>query len=856
MNLKLNNFTVFATLIVILSWITSHLIAQDIDSHPPYSTNKTQLTIWNGTEYIPFFIKGINLGIAKPGTFPGQLDASKEDYLRWFPQIKEAGFNCIRLYTLHFPQFYEALHEYNSANLQNPLLFIQGVWLEEELASYDEDLYFLSNFFKNEMEENVDALHGNRQIEQRFGKAYGNFSVDVSKWNLAYILGREVHPPEVLHTNESHPTETAFQGTHFSISEATASEVWLTKMLDHIVSFENNSYQTQRPVSASSWPTLDPLDHPEVINVYEDMAQIDLSKIQLKNAPAGLFISYHAYPYYPDFISLQSSYQNYADDYGPNSYMGYLDELKTHYKDFPLIIAEYGVPSSWVIAQYTTSGMNHGGFDEYNQGLTNIRMLNTIRTTNGGGGFQFAWMDEWFKRTWVTDPVDFIPDSRVLWHNIASAEQNYGLLGFAKEKSTDTLARFTDSDRIQHLSADGNYTFFEIEIGLKEPLDLPDELWISLDTYDETLGESILPTGDTVPSRAEFALKITNYDASLYVTQAYDIFGIWHNFSEPEQIYRSIPTDGSPWEIVRIRNNASHSDVQYIGNLKVNYDFQPQSSNDGVTIGDSKITIRIPWSYINVISPDQRRVLHDNRDTSPTEWRVSDGFSIGVLYKEQWYTHPDRYEWPIWTSVNSTNSKEYLKTSYYVMRDQLGDFNSQAIAVVDSFTFEGPEFPVTISASKGLLINDFDIDGDSLVSVLGDNPSHGEVNLKPDGSFTYRPHPDFIGWDMFSYRVFDGRSLSTPNFVNLLVEQNEVLAVDEMDIALSIFPIPSSDFLNIRSQISTSSVRIFDSNGKMVNELVINKKEFQLDIKNYETGLYILVSQVGNRFITNRFIKN
>jgi len=179
------------------------------------------------------------------------------------------------------------------------------------------------------------------------------------------------------------------------------------------VDYENTNYGTQRPVSASSWPTLDPIHHGEEWNRDEDTAFIDLSKIELTNAPAGFFISYHAYPYYPDFISDQSSYQNYSDDYGPNSYLGYLTEMKSHYEDFPLIIAEYGVPSSWGVAHYTSNGMNHGGFDEYGQGETDIRMLHTMQEANCGGGIQFAWIDEWFKRTWVTDLLDYHSTSRI-----------------------------------------------------------------------------------------------------------------------------------------------------------------------------------------------------------------------------------------------------------------------------------------------------------------------------------------------------------------------------------------------------------------------------------------------------------
>jgi len=39
----------------------------------PFSTHSTRLTIWNGADYFPFLEKGINLGVAVPGTFPSEL---------------------------------------------------------------------------------------------------------------------------------------------------------------------------------------------------------------------------------------------------------------------------------------------------------------------------------------------------------------------------------------------------------------------------------------------------------------------------------------------------------------------------------------------------------------------------------------------------------------------------------------------------------------------------------------------------------------------------------------------------------------------------------------------------------------
>ncbi len=102
--------------------------------------------------------------------------------------------------------------------------------------------------------------------------------------------------------------------------------------------------------------------------------------------------------------------------------MGYLNALKQHYNKVPLIIAEFGASSAWGVAHYAQNGIHHGGADEQEQGRHNIRLLRNILTAGCGGGIQFALMDEWFKRTWITDPLDNDVERRVLWHNVTAAE--------------------------------------------------------------------------------------------------------------------------------------------------------------------------------------------------------------------------------------------------------------------------------------------------------------------------------------------------------------------------------------------------------------------------------------------------
>ena len=59
----------------------------------------------------------------------------------------------------------------------------------------------------------------------------------------------------------------------------------------------------------------------------------------------------------------------------------------------------------------------------------------------------------------------------------------------------------------------------------------------------------------------------------------------------------------------------------------------------------------------------------------------------------------------------------------------------------------------------------------SLTAVLvdGSGPSHGTLDLQPDGSFTYTPEPNWHGTDTFQYRAFDGDDYSEPATVTIVV---------------------------------------------------------------------------------------
>lgn len=93
---------------------------------------------------------------------------------------------------------------------------------------------------------------------------------------------------------------------------------------------------------------------------------------------------------------------------------------------------------------------------------------------------------------------------------------------------------------------------------------------------------------------------------------------------------------------------------------------------------------------------------------------------------------------------------------------------------------------LTVSAASGVLSNDTDVDGDSLEAVLQDGPTHGQLALNSDGSFSYTPDADYFGTDSFTYRVFDGQAYTDPMTVALSVTPVN----DRPLVSLTIPPLP------------------------------------------------------------------
>jgi Flp pilus assembly protein TadD len=676
--------------------------------------------------FAPMFVKGMNLGVALPGRFPSEFPEAKSVYAEWLEAIGAMNANTVRIYTLLPPAFYDALVDHNRRHEATPLWLIQGAWAELPPGDdFDEPRF--KDEFRAEIERVIDAIHGNLDLPPRPGHAAGRYRADVSDHVLALILGREWEPYSVAHHEEMHPGEARYEGRFARLDSGTAMEAWLAWTCDVAVAHDSRSYAQQRPVAFSSWPTLDPLAHPTETSgaeedalrrargeatpapeypspVYnEDSSTVDAERVIAgPENVAGLFASYHIYPYYPDFMNLDPAYAEARDADGPNRYLGYLRALKAHHSSQPLLVAELGLPTSRGAVHVHPQGWNHGGHTGAEQGLLVARMMRSVADARGAGGIVFAWIDEWFKRNWLHDEYELPPERNALWRNALDPEQNYGIVGAyagpergghrldgsAEEwgaiataalhplapppaAADDCTAAGTPRLVRAGIDADAAYLHLLLEVagGDCDRDGTPDwgawSLLAGIDTYDEAAGERRLLPGDPhpLPTGVEFRLRLAGSEWSdLQVVPPYDIGSHYPRgpfVSQPagsgrfvrmiREVNRErIGRDGTVYPAIHL----DQSPLRFLDAAPASGDLADvaTAARDTTVV----LEVRIAWGLLQFTDPSSRTLLWQTQSHWPpfdtaTSARVIVHLSLRDAEGHEIDLHSlPPYTWPTW----------------------------------------------------------------------------------------------------------------------------------------------------------------------------------------------------------------
>lgn len=671
--------------------------------------------------YQPVAVRGVNIGMAKPGRFPGEAAISRNEYDRWLSAIGEFA-NVVRTYTIHPPAFYRALAEYNQ-QATAPLFLVQGTWVPTNELLAAGDATAVSPALDEELRRTVDVIHGQRTIPERPGYAAGTYDADVSETTLGLLFGIE-WPPEVVAETNAAGTTTEFAGTYLT-ANGSPFECWLAGRLEEMVSHEMATYDTQRPVSFVNWVTTDPLEHPYEPFVSEDQASVDPDAITPTDAfPAGTLAAYHVYPYYPDLLNETPAYRGFIDHRGePNNYAGYLSDL-VETTDQPVLIAEFGVPTSRGIAHKNVHGRDQGRHTEREQGEIVAAMFEDIARAETAGGIMFSWQDEWFKRTWNLDARS-VPGRRPFWSNVETPEQQFGLLAFepvdqpsldgaaedwagAKTVSPTRQPAAPPAQTLSNLRVSHDPEGLNLRLEFEAlPAPVPWREMNALVGIGLTGRSNQLPFATGATTTADFLVRLAGPAASrLLVDARYDAFA--REFGDEAGLPLAAYRDGTAGFVpVREPINRGYTvpetdtavpfEAVETGRLRYGNGNPAAAAYDSLTdvhvdAENNAIEARLPWILLNVADPSTKQRIG-------TDWAAGltttafDGVSLSAATFQPTadgtaaasagptdlrhalpgtdgaVVETAEYRWEPWTQPEYN---ERLKQSYDILRDQVG----------------------------------------------------------------------------------------------------------------------------------------------------------------------------------------
>lgn len=635
-------------------------------------------------EVEPIFLKGVNMSFAVPGKFPTEFPEDEKIYLEWFNLISEMNANLIRVYTILPPQFYKAFRKYNEGRkFKERLFLIQGIWAELPAKSNFKDPEYISEI-KKEIRNALDIIHGNANIPHRYGHAHGVYRTDISEYVLGFIFGREWEPPDLIAYNKSN-YETNFNGRYLSIVNANPMEVWLTEMLDYLISYEHDQYKQQRPATFMNWPPLDPLYHQsestfrEALNFRrktgelisddidytkafdEDVVSLDETKIIVNRTyRSGIFSSYHVYPYYPDFLRYEENYSKKSFPEGSNYYYNYLSDLKKHYKNIPLLISEFGLPTSRAIARFHPEGLNQGGLNENEQADGLKKLMLSIKEAECAGGIIFSWIDEWVKTNWMVKGNE---ERDHLWYNAEDTEESYGLIAMAPsgtkvklrgkqsawETSTLLYSKnsklpfkilgdgFDGARNIKSVNADYDAGYIYLRIDIDGAIDWETVAYlIAINTAGKE-GDHKLPFNLKLesPIGFEYVILIHGEKSRILIDDKYNRIVFDQNllrfpgvsgYKENSNFRPADNDKGIFTELITIHPRRFSRDGKIFPERIYNASILRQGNLSDNSLSDfyySKennfVEIRIPWYLLNFSDPSRLQIIYSNKEHNITE---------------------------------------------------------------------------------------------------------------------------------------------------------------------------------------------------------------------------------------------
>lgn len=689
---------IFVLIVSYVSQSSSNKLAPKDGTYFTKAEDKEIYIAKNG-KWEEFDLVGVNLDPGKPGVFPSENFVEENEYLRWIQYIYDMGANCIRVPNLMSHKFYSALEKFNE-DKKSPIYLMQGIYFDETYLKdgYDAQSNKLKQIFKTNIKLIIDSIHGN---PYNFDKPdiIQFYNTDVSEYVIGYSLGIEFAKNDLIYT-EIMNEKSSYNGTYLYTDESASSfESYMAYMGDYLAEYELDMYKKQKLISftgSSSYHIVSSRNNPKGESILDNSDEVGNVKdyfnpenIKSKNKfKTGIVASYNIYPSYGEVKEYQDNM-----DY-------YFDSINKYHK-IPVIIGEFGIPSSRSAGDFNKDLTSKGYINEMEQGEALVEVYKSIKKSNCAGSFIFEFQDSWHNSSWNTRESKIL-DRSAYWSDAQTYSQSYGLMAFdpGKGKSVSYPDASISEWKEEHvlskndsfsLATKSDEKYLYLMIKSLDKIDLEKEdIYIDLDVTPKSGTKVSSELGLEFDSFVDFVVSIKDTeDARVLVHEYYNRFEFYdkkkENQKRPDLINHTPDMDKFSPILTEIRPKMY---VESLGGFvdKLSYETGKlvhgngnPKSDDFNSIsdfykGEDYIELRIPWGLLNFMDPSTKQIQDDFYKVFKTKPLMIGGISIGITVKEE-----DKiisrikgapYDLDGWMVPNYN---ERLKQSYYIIKKELNN---------------------------------------------------------------------------------------------------------------------------------------------------------------------------------------
>ena len=307
------------------------------------------------------FFKGIGYSPYLPGESPFRNGAPGDDgrYSEHFGLLGQLGINYLHVFPRHMPAgFFAAMDE-------TDLVYGQDIWLQDR--AHD----FLAPDYQRQALDRVKATIDHAYRVGRPDRL------------VLFSVGDEWKPESIARTDALHPRQTAFEGKHIRVSNRTASEIALARLIDAAMEYELTTYGQRHLYCHTSFTHVGPL---------ADRHDLEVPFLSALTPDIGDLVCLNLYIYARGVVSSPPGSTT------GSPLQGYMEQLAGA-TDKPIFITQSGLSTSPISSKPWIPWFGGNRVEDVPDTFRAIWTdLQTARENDKYCGFSFfEFQDEWWK---------------------------------------------------------------------------------------------------------------------------------------------------------------------------------------------------------------------------------------------------------------------------------------------------------------------------------------------------------------------------------------------------------------------------------------------------------------------------